>query len=85
MGSSFQWKFSKFRTNRDISILFKDSTSVETPPPMGGCMGGWVDSWVGSGQITKNWINFDLIKIIQICLKIYDLLRPPPMGGWVDG
>ena len=25
---------------RDISILFEDSTSVEAPPPMGGCMGG---------------------------------------------
>ena len=31
--------------NRDISILFKDSTSVETLPPMGGCVGGWVDGW----------------------------------------
>ena len=38
--------------NRDISILFEDSTSVEAPPPMGGCMGGWVGWWVGSGQIT---------------------------------
>ena len=27
----------------------------------------------GSGQITNNLINFDLIKIIQFCLKIYDL------------
>ena len=28
--------------NRDISVLFEDLTSVEAPPPMGGCMGGWV-------------------------------------------
>ena len=26
--------------NGDISILFKDLTSVETPPPMGGWVGG---------------------------------------------
>ena len=45
-------KFNKFRTNRDISILFQDLTSVETPPPMGGCVGGWVDGWVNeSGQV----------------------------------
>ena len=25
-----------------FSILFEDSTSVEAPPPMGGCMGGWI-------------------------------------------
>ena len=29
--------------------------------------------WVGSGHITKNQINLELIKIIQFCLKIYDL------------
>ena len=53
---------------------------------------GWVGGWMGGsmdglGQMTKNLINLDLIKIIQFCLKIYDLLRhphpPPPMGGWV--
>ena len=27
----------------------------------------------GSGQITKNLINVDLIEIIQFRLKIYDL------------
>ena len=49
------WNQSKFNstwTNRDISILFKDLKSVETPPPMGGCtvwwVGGWVDGW---GQV----------------------------------
>ena len=31
--------------------------------------------WVGSGHITKNQINLDLMKIIKFCLKFYDLLR----------
>ena len=41
---------------------------------------------MGPGQIIKNQINLDLIKIIQFCLKIYDLLRHPNLwvGGWVD-
>ena len=55
--------------NQDNSILFEDLWFVETPPPMGGCVGGWV----GSGQITNNWINLDLIEIIWFYLKIYDL------------
>ena len=40
---------------------------------MGGCVGGSVGQWVGLGQMTKNLINLDLIKIIRFCLKIYDL------------
>ena len=45
---------------------------------------------MGSGQITKYGINLDLIKIIQFCLKIYDLWRHPQQWvgvwvGWVDG
>ena len=40
-GAHFSKKFSNFRTNQDISVLFEDSTSAEAPPPMGGCMGGW--------------------------------------------
>ena len=41
--------------------------------------------WVGSGNITKNQINLELIKIIQFCLKICDLLRHLHlwMSGWV--
>ena len=31
--------------------------------------------YVGSGHITKNQINLDLMKIIKFSLKIYDLLR----------
>ena len=31
--------------------------------------------WVGSCQITESGINLDLIKIIQFCLKIYNLWR----------
>ena len=51
-----------------------------------GWLGGSVGQWVGSGQITKNLINLDLIEIIQFCLKIYDLERHPhPWGAWVDG
>ena len=54
-------------------------------------MGGWlavsVGQWVGSGQMTKNVINLDIIEIIQFCLKIYDLLRHPHLwvGVWVNG
>ena len=29
--------------------------------------------WVGSGHITKNQISLDLIEIMKLCLKIYDL------------
>ena len=76
-----QSKFNSTWTNRDISILFEDLKSVETSPPMGGCMvwwvgewvGGWVGGWVGSGQNTKNLKIVDWIKIVQFCLKIYDL------------
>ena len=61
--------------NQDISILFKDLKSVETLPPMGGCMVWWIGGcmgglMVGPCQIIKNQINLDLIKIIQFCLKI---------------
>ena len=33
--------------NQDILILFEDLKSVETPPPMGGCMVWWVGGWLG--------------------------------------
>ena len=48
---------------------------------------GWMGQWVVSVQITKNLINLDLTKIIQFCLKIYDLWRYPQLwvGGWVGG
>ena len=43
--------------------------------------------WVGLGQMTNNCISLDLIKIIQFCLKIYDLWKHPHpcVGVWVDG
>ena len=67
-------KFNSTWTNQDISILFEDLKSVETPPPVAGCIIWWVGGWwVGSGQITKNLKIVDWIKIIQYCLKIYDL------------
>ena len=52
-----------------------------------GVMGGSVAEWVGSGQMTKNLINLDLIEIIQFCLKIYDLLRHLHLwvGVWING
>ena len=37
---------------------------------------------MGSGQMTKNLVNVDPIKIIQFCLKIYDLWRHS--HPWVD-
>ena len=54
---------------------------------MGILVGGWVGGWVGPGQIIINQINLDLIKIIQFCLKIYDLLRHLHLwvGVWVVG
>ena len=36
---------------------------------------------MGSGEITKYCINLDLIKIIQFCLKIYDVETPLTVGG----
>ena len=52
---------------------------------MGGWLGGSVGQWVGSGQITNNLINLDIIEIIQFCLKIFVLLRHPHLwvGIWV--
>ena len=51
-------------------------------------VGGSVDQWVGSDQITKKLINLDLIEMIQFCLKIYNLYRHPTHGwvcGWLGG
>ena len=53
----------------DISILFEDLKSVETPPPMGG----YVSYWVKSCKITKKLIKLNLIEIIRFSLKTYDL------------
>ena len=52
-----------------------------------GWMGGSVGQWEGSGQMTKNLINLELIEIIQFFLKIYELLRHPHpwVGVWVVG
>ena len=60
----------------------------DTPPKVGVWVDGWFSrSMGGSGQITKNLINLDLIEIIQFCLKIYDLKRHrhPWVGVWVVG
>ena len=42
-----QSKFNSTWTNWDISILFEDLKSVETPPPMGGCIIWWVGGLIG--------------------------------------
>ena len=55
---------------------------------MSVCMDAWVGGWVGSGQITKNLINLDLIDIIQFWLNIYDLWIHPTyvwVVGWMCG
>ena len=51
-----QSKFNSTWTNRDISILFEDLKSVETSPPMGGCIISWVGGWVGGfmGGVRSN-------------------------------
>ena len=53
---------------------------------MGGLL-GVSESMGGSCEITNYLINLDLIKIIQSCLKIYNLLRHPHLwlDVWVDG
>ena len=52
-------------------------------------MGKLLVRWFNGGlcQITKTRINLELIKIIQFCLKIYDLWRHPYLlvGVWVVG
>ena len=59
---------------------------MDTLPPLDRCMGGWfcgwVGQWVGSCQIIKNRVNHHLIKIIELCLKIYDLWGYC-VGQWV--
>ena len=59
----------KYRINLDLIEI------IETPPPMGGWMGGSVGQWVGSGHITKYQIKLKLFEIIEFCLKIYHLWR----------
>ena len=46
-------------------------------------MGGLIDGSMGG--VRSNLINLDLIKIIQFCLKIYDLLRHSHIwvGTWM--
>ena len=41
--------------------------------------------WVGLGQMTKNLISLDLIKIIRFSLKIRFVETPPPIDGWLGG
>ena len=82
------WSVGQSWTNRDNSILFEDLWFVETPQPMIGCVGSWVDAWFsgsmgGSFQITKNLINLDLIEII-LFEDLWFVKVPPPMGVFID-
>ena len=47
----------KYQINLDlieiIQFCLKIFGFVETPPPMGGCVGGSVGQWVRSGHVTK--------------------------------
>ena len=63
-------KFNSTWTNRVFRFCLKIWNLWRLPHPW---VGGWVGWWVGSGQITKNLKIADWIKIIQFCLKIYDL------------
>ena len=47
-----------------------------------GWLGGSVGQWVGSGQITKNLINLELIERFMICR---DTPTHTPTHGWVCG
>ena len=64
--------------NQDNSIVFEDLWFVETPHPgvgvlVVGCVSG---SMGGSGKITNNLINLDIIWRFIIC-------RDTPTHGWV--
>ena len=50
---------------------------------MAGFMGGWLDWWVKAWvnrHIDTDQIHLEIIKIIQFCLKIYDLWRHPHLS-----
>ena len=54
-GDNMETTWGQHEDNGDNSILFEDLLFAETPPPMGGCMGCWVDQWV-NGWI-NGWVN----------------------------
>ena len=67
---------------------------METPAPIGGCMGWWVDGWVnGSDQVKSLKIESNKSGLNRDNSILFEDLRfvdtPPPMGGcmggWVDG
>ena len=37
-----------------IEFCLKIYDLLDIPPPMGGCVGGWVGQWLGSCQMTNN-------------------------------
>ena len=71
-------------TNQDNSIVWRFEICGESSTH------GWVHSLVGwlmggSGQITKNWINVDPIKITQFFFWRFMICRDTPTNGWVSG
>ena len=46
--------FIMFNMHGDISIPFEDLESVETPPPMGGCLVWCVGRWVSGSKHVKS-------------------------------
>ena len=86
-GAPNQLKCNKTWMNWDISILFEDLKSVEILSCMGRCIIWWMSELIGGVMSNhKNVINLDVIRIIQFCLKIYDLWRHPQLWvGWWMG
>ena len=79
----------KSEDNQDSSILFEDIWFVKTPDlwldtSVDGWVNGWVSGWYHVESL-KNWINCNLIEIVQFSLKMYDLWRHPHLwlGVWM--
>ena len=68
-------KLNKSWPNPDNWILFEDLWFVETPPPMDG---------YGHVKSQKNWINLDIIEIIDSVLRVM-IYGDSPTHGWMYG
>ena len=75
--------------NQDNSILFEDLWFVETPPPMGGCVGGWVGKWsmwkchIPQAKILLKPSFFDCtFKLLYFSVWRFMIFQP--MGGCMD-
>ena len=70
-----------------LLFIAVDRITILSGPNFNTWVGGWVGQWVNSSQIIKNQVNCHLIKIIEFCLKIYDLWIHSHLwiGLWVGG